>query len=110
MVSDPLSLWWSSSVRIKPLIGSGPYGDEYGDEYEVIGKPRWGNRLVRDKDGSQVVSSSGAAFPATTARIPLGSQVQLPGSAADEWRTVIAEAPHITGTGLTPDYYSIDCD
>lgn len=110
MRRDPLAMWWATAVRVKPLQGSGPYGDTYGDEYEVMGKPRWGNRLVRDKDGTQVVSSSGAAFPDGTPRIPLGSQVQLPGSAPDVWRTVIAEAPHKTGTGITPDYYSIDLD
>lgn len=107
---DPLGMWWCNAIRVKPLLGSGAYGDTFGDEYTVLGKSRFGNRLIRDATGAQVVSSSGAAFPATTTRIPLGSQVQLPSSPPEQWRTVIAEAPHVTGTGLTPDYYSIDLD
>lgn len=109
-MADPLAMWWTTSIRVQPLTGSGPYGDEHGAEVEYFGKPRWSNRLIRDATGAQTVSSSGAAFPATTPRIPLGSRVQLPGSPTDQWRTVIAEAPHTTGTGMTPDYYSIDLD
>lgn len=104
-----LAFWWRTPILVRRLVGSGPYGDTYDSDNgtEILGKPRWGNRLVRDKDGSQVVSSSGAAFPDGTPRIPLGSLVQLPDS---PWRTVIAEAPHRSGTDVTPDYYSIDLD
>lgn len=108
MAADPLAFWWTTSILIRPFVGSGAYTDEYADEVAYFGKPRWANRLIRDATGAQVVSSSGAAFPATVPRIPLGSQVKLPGD--NQWRTVIGEAPHITGTGATPDYYSIDLD
>lgn len=107
MARDPLAMWWRMPVEVRRLIGSGPYGDTFDNDTQILGKLRSGNRLIRDATGAQVVSSSGAAFPVDTDTIPVGSQARLPSGG---WRTVIAEARHQTGTGKTPDYYSIDLD
>lgn len=49
-------------MAVQPLLGSGPYGDSYGDPVEV---PCWINhtrRLVRNVEGEEVVSEATVAL------------------------------------------------
>lgn len=107
---DPLAFWWKvpiASVRRK--TGQGPRGTTYADpDTELKGRVNASNRLIRDVDGTETVSATRISLPIGTPLIPAGSLVQV--RAGEDPRRVIAENRHESGTGVTPDYYSIDLD
>lgn len=106
---DPLKGFWTREIRVRRLLGTGPYGDRYVDETAsetVMCRLKHENRLVRDSAGEEVVSRSRASMAATTPTIPTGSLVQVPGETV--WRKVIAEDRHVGGFDHSPDYYSIE--
>lgn len=46
------------TVTVKPFLGDGAYGPQYGDTFESTGYFVEKEELTRDDDGNEVVSSS----------------------------------------------------
>lgn len=108
-MADLLARWWTIPIEVERLDGSSAYGDSFDPAETVLCRLRNEKRLVRDADGNEVVSTSQASMPLSTAQIPVGSRVTIRKDMPDETqRTVIAEARH-EAVG-TPNFYSIDLD
>jgi hypothetical protein len=103
---ERLSEFWTRELRVKRLVGSGPYGEKYDPEVVVMCRLKHEVRLVRDSNGKEVVSQSRASMSIDTAAIPPESLVQMPGDSV--WRKTISEGRHVGGFDRSPDYYSID--
>ncbi|MGZ9829949.1 hypothetical protein ACXYTP_23835 [Tsukamurella ocularis] len=109
-MTDLLSPWWRIPVaKVERLVGTGATGAKYAaPDASIKARVRYGNKLVRNTAGAEVVSQAQLSMPLDTPRIPAGSRVTV--RIGDRARTVIAEERHESGTGLTPDYYSIALD
>lgn len=81
------------TVAIRRYLGSGAYGDIY-DETPTLYPARveHENRLVRNGNGEEVVSSS-KVHTVAACDCPPGSKLTLPGE--DTERTTIGYAPHV---------------
>lgn len=109
-MTDPLAMWWAVPIASVERAQNGGAGGKTfaAPDATLKGRVNANTRLVRDKSGNEVVSSTRISLPITTPKIPLDSLVRVhPG---DTKRRVIGENRHESGTGLTPDYYSIDLD
>ncbi|GAA3963059.1 hypothetical protein [Gordonia caeni] len=102
---DPLGVFFTQPLDVKRLIGTGPYGDQHADAVTVSCRLRWENKMVRDGSGEEVVAAATASMSAATPIIAAGSLVRTP---TGRWRKVIAEARHVGGFDMSPDYYSIE--
>jgi len=86
------------TVTVEPQIGEGGLGDVYGPAVSVLGVLDYSIRLVRNRAGDEVVSSSTFFTELTeTAQFPLDSRVTLP---AGDVTYVLTAAPRDDG-GLT---------
>ena len=80
------------TVTIRAYLGTGAYGDVFDTATDYPARVRRENRLVRDSDGAEVVSSSTVVtIPDCTC--PPGSKITLPGETGE--RTTITYAPHV---------------
>lgn len=107
---DPLTFWWQDPIAsVQRKTGQGPRGTTYAaPDTTLRGRVNQQNRLIRDADGTETVSGTRISLPLDTPTIPTDSLVTVtPGGTP---RRVIAENRHTSGTGVTPDYYSIDLD
>lgn len=115
---DPLAPWWGHVIGVHRLTGGGTSGGTFtpaldADPDEVTGFWNDGNKLVRDQNGQEVVSSAQFAFPpvddtgAAIAAIPAGSIVIAPPLFGSRQTTVITSALG-DGAGMpTPNHYEI---
>lgn len=80
------------SLTFRPLIGSGPYGDMYGDPVTVPARVQFGNKLVRDASGSEVVSSATIYLQPAENLPTVGAVVTLPDNSV---RPIIGRSDHV---------------
>lgn len=106
-MTDPLTFFYQIPIVVERLNGSSAYEDTYDPPETILCRLRNKRKLIVGQSGAETVSESAASMPLNTPQIPVGSRVTPPNSHP---RKVIAEARHETGTGATPDYYSIDLD
>lgn len=103
-MSDPLAAFFTQPATVERYDGDGATGPIFATPITVHGRIKHGEKLIRDVNGDEVVASASISLPASTPRIPVGSRVTVRGKVS----TVIAEAQHIGGFAMSPDYYSID--
>lgn len=100
MIPDQLKV---HSATVKPYVGSGAYGDRYGDPVTVAGYYEGRRQLVRDASGSEAVSE-GTFYtdPVGTEQTLLdGTTVTVPEIPAGSQVTVLGRKTHaITVTPL----------
>ncbi|WP_067184620.1 hypothetical protein [Microtetraspora niveoalba] len=90
------------TAMVEPLIGEGPFGPAYGTPVEVrcfIDEKR---SLVRDAEGSEVVSSTTVYMPIDTV-CPVGSRVSANGRTS----TVLTSSRRDGGGLPTPDHLEV---
>jgi hypothetical protein len=63
------AFWWVNSVTVEPYLGQTAVGPKYGDAQSVDCWVEDEIKLVRDADGSQVVSSAQVFGPLEIAAI-----------------------------------------
>lgn len=66
-------------VTVKPLIGHSAYGPIYGPELKLRCRVESKRRLVRDKDGNEVVSEA-TLYCGPDTNITVGSEVHIDGT------------------------------
>lgn len=66
------------TATVKPYLGSGAYGDLYGDPFDVPCYYEGRRQLVRGSDGAEAVSE-GTMFIDPGPDIPAGSEVTVVG-------------------------------
>lgn len=79
-------------LSFRPLIGSGPYGDVYGDPVTKPARVEFGNKLIRDASGNEVVSAATIYLQPADDLPTVGAVVTLPD---DTVRPVIARADKV---------------
>lgn len=68
-----------SKVVIRKYLGSGAYGDVYDDPVELPARIQYENKMIRDRQGAEVVSGSKLMLgPEAVDVAVLGSKVELP--------------------------------
>lgn len=94
-------------ITVRRKLGEGSFGASFADPALEHGRVRYGNRLVRDVKGAEVMSTARATLPLATTHIPVGSLVTV-GTRDEREREVIAEEYHDTGMADMPNHYTID--
>lgn len=61
-------------ITIEPFQGTGPFGDVYGPAFTIVALVEDKRRLVRSRDGSEVISLTTVRAPLST-NCPEGSKV-----------------------------------
>lgn len=79
-------------LTYRPLLGSGPYGDVYGDPVTVPARIEFTNKLIRDASGAEVASAATIYLQPAEALPTVGAVVTLPGGGE---RSVIARADKV---------------
>ncbi|MFA9432887.1 MULTISPECIES: hypothetical protein [unclassified Egicoccus] len=88
-----LGTWaYPSTASVEPPAGSGPYGDAYGDPYEIRCAVDETVRLVRDPAGSEVTSSTTLLCPPDV-EVPSGARVTVRGRVATVIASRLPDAP-----------------
>lgn len=107
MTADLLADFWVHTVSVERYLGSGSKGDVFDTAVDAAAfiDDRW--KLVRDVTGQEVVSSATVFLPATTAEVPLDSQVTLPTEFGGRTSRVIVVSRHDGGTLPTPDHLEL---
>ncbi|MFE9645316.1 hypothetical protein ACFYO0_14605 [Streptomyces sp. NPDC006365] len=91
-------------VVVEPYEGDSAYGPVYAAPVTVRCFLEEKNRLVRDKDGREVTSSSTFRCRLGAVDAPPDSRVTLPGG---RQTTVISQARHDGGGLPTPDHLEV---
>jgi hypothetical protein len=91
------------TATVEPFIGEGPFGPAYGAAVAVRCFADDKQRLVRDKEGSEVVSQTTLYMPLDTT-CPAGSRVTVNGRTT----TVIAALRRDGGGLPTPDHLEVN--
>lgn len=118
-VADPLADWWVHQVTVRRWVGDGAYGPVFDPAEMLAGYVRDGEKLVRNAQGDQVVSSAQVGLPLVkpdgtpVAYVPVGSQVDLPAQfghapgdpSSPRTSTVLVSARGDGGGQPTPDHY-----
>lgn len=82
--------FYPHQVTIKPLVGAGGLGSSFGAPFTASAEVKDEKRLVRDRDGAEVVSSSTVTVPLET-NCPVGSMVTVwPGTEAERTAKVLS--------------------
>ena len=79
-------------LTYRPLLGSGPYGDVYGDPVTVAARIEFGNKLIRDANGNEVVSSATIYLQPAENLPTVGAVVTLPDNSV---RPIIGRSDHV---------------
>lgn len=79
-------------LTYRPLVGSGPYGDVYGDPVTVPARIEFTNKLIRDSSGSEVVAAASIYLQPADGLPTVGAVVTLPDGSV---RPVIARADKV---------------
>ena len=85
---------------VRPLLGHGPYGEDYGPEFEIPCFISHKRRLVRNLESEEVVSEATVRAPLAYAQtIVADSLIRLHSERAtpDEESVVIQAAPNTDG-------------
>ena len=90
-------------ITVEAYQGDSAYGPQYADPVTVACFLEEKTRLIRAKDGREVVSSSAAYCPIGTTA-PAGSQVTLPDGRTT---TVLAALQHDARGLPTPDHLEL---
>lgn len=89
-----------SRVTIRPYLGDGAYGPVYGETVEVPARIAYENRLIRDRQGSEVVSGSQLMLAADAIEVTaLGGKVTLPHDGIE--RTIESGGPVMGMRGIS---------
>jgi len=100
--ADELDDFLVHVVDVTPLVGSGGLGDVYGDA--VLGVPCLVDetvRLVRNRDGAEVVSTASVFARTTAPDAPPGSLLVLP---SGRTAVVLTQARRTSGPLDLPDH------
>lgn len=95
------------STSVERFAGSGPDGDTFDAPVAIVGFVQQQNRLVRNSEGVEVVSSTTVYYPAGTAEIPPGSYVTEP--LTGRRAAVILCAVHDAGALSLPEHIEVAC-
>lgn len=91
-------------VKVRRYAGEGAYGPVYDPEVTLLGLVEDEIRLVRDRTGAEVVSSTSVILPPATADIPAESLVTVPSGRTSR----VITAARADGGGLpTPDHLEL---
>lgn len=90
------------TVVVEPYLGDGAYGPTYGPEKPVRCLVDDSRRVVRDADGTEVISET-TIYAGVDAEIPAKSRVQVAGR--ESW--VIRTARRDGGGLPTPDHLEV---
>ncbi|WP_143545057.1 hypothetical protein [Rhodococcus sp. RS1C4] len=108
---DYLADWWTHPITVERFEGTSGYGEDvYSSAVTVLGSVADTTRMVRNKDGDEVVSSTSAAFPIGTDYIPVGSRVTLPATFGHRQSTVLAVSVADSGGPATPNHMSVSLE
>lgn len=99
--------FFTIATTVRRFEGESSTGPVYADPTTEFGRVRFGNRVVRDNRGEQVVAQAHITYPLDTARIPVDSLIVV-ASHGDLERTVIVEERHDTGMADMPNHYTVD--
>lgn len=95
------------TVQVEAAQGEGPFGETYGPAVEVEVFREDKRRLVRGKDGSEVISET-TLYMRTTDVCPVDSRVTLdPGGPDERVSTVITSAVRDGAGAPTPDHREV---
>lgn len=96
------------TVTVEPYEGRSSVGPIYGEPFELDCMRQGGNRLVRDTDGNERVSSVTLyAAPGQAAAVPAGSRVTLDNGGVT---TVMSSVDHDSGPLGAPDHTEVACE
>lgn len=96
------------TVTVEPRTGTSSTGPVFGAPFELDVMRQGGNRLVRDTDGTEKVSSVTLyAAPGQAAAVPAGSRVTLDNGGVT---TVMASIDHDSGGLGAPDHTEVVCE
>ncbi len=84
-------------LTFKPLEGHNSFGPVYGDPQTVPARVQFGNWIVRDDKGAEVVSFATIYVQPAELLPDLGSVVTLPDGSV---RPVIARSEHVGARGV----------
>ena len=90
-------------VTVEPFTGEGPFGPEYGEQTVVRALVEHKRRLVRDAQGSEVISETTLRMQLTET-CPANSRVTLPDGTTT---TVLTSAPIDGGTLPVPSHLQV---
>ncbi|NMM84310.1 hypothetical protein B2J88_08045 [Rhodococcus sp. SRB_17] len=108
------AIWFRFPITVERHAGEGPFGPTFEEpdsgtpEKPLLGKVTAKRKLVRAADGTEVISEARVSLPAGTALIPVDSLVRLPPEFGGRTAQVLADQLHHDGSGLTPNFYSVD--
>jgi hypothetical protein len=105
VTADPLASWWRHTVTVEDCTGSGAYGDQYGDPYQLTGFVTAKRTVVFDANGDQSGADALVLLPKGTPPPPLKSRVTSP--LLDRPRYVVSVAVHDGGGQPTPDHVEL---
>lgn len=94
-------------VTVRPLTGTGAYGPVHGDPFQLRCFAAGKRRLVRDRDGAEVLSTLQVlAAPGESKRVPAGSLLEWNGDTTK----VIASTEHDDGGLGAPQHTELACE
>ncbi|WP_188197220.1 hypothetical protein [Nonomuraea sp. SYSU D8015] len=99
---------FTHTAVIEPFEGEGAYGPIFGDPVTKKCLVDDERRLVRNAEGSEVVSDTTIFFPPGT-HCPEGSRVTVPPGPDGRTTTVIASYNRSGGGLPTPDHTEVVC-
>ncbi|MBP2522270.1 hypothetical protein J3A74_001378 [Rhodococcus sp. PvP104] len=108
MADQIAKVWFVWPVSVQRHAGEGPYEPAFDPAVTVLGKITTKRKLVKAADGSEAISEARVSLPVGTALIPVDSLVTLPPEFGGRTAQVLADQLHHDGSGLTPNFYSID--
>lgn len=95
------------TVTVEPAEGEGPFGETYGPPVDVTCFREDKRKLVRGKDGSEVISET-TLYMRTDEVCPVDSRVTLSAGTADERVSTVITSAIRDGAGApTPDHREV---
>jgi hypothetical protein len=94
------------TVQVEPWTGRGPYGDVWGASFDLTCFVEDKRRLVRAKDGSEVVSET-TVYANRGPQVPARSRITLPSGRKP---LVIVVSDHDGGDLPVPSHLEIACE
>lgn len=103
-----ISEFWVHSVTVKPKLGEGSYGPVFGDPLSVMCFVDENQRLVRDSEGSEVVSTTSIYTDNSHVEsFKVGSEVTLP---TGDTTSVLAANNRTSGPLGLPDHLEVNLE